>query len=121
MHPPPQKKKDIVDEVKEEVRKELEKKEEEVETVKGPEVSRPPGIPFINYSRNRFVDISNELFREYLYPNGAKITIHFPLKLFIAGDKSHRIFDADGLSYYIPLTWIGIVWKAKPGAPNFIM
>ena len=113
-------KKDIVEEVKEEVRKELAgKKEEKIE--KGPKDSRPPEIPFINYSRSRFVNINNELFREYLYPNGAKITIHFPLKLSIAGDKSHKIFDADGLSYYIPPNWIGIVWKAKPGAPNFIM
>jgi len=116
-----EKKKDIVDEVKEEVRKELEKKKEEVETVEGPEDSSPPGIPFINYSRFKFIDINSELFREYLYPNGAKITIHFPLKLSIAGNNTHRVFDASGLSYYIPPNWIGIVWKAKPGAPNFIM
>jgi len=111
-------KKDIIEEVKEEVRREMKK---EVKTEKDPEANIPQGIPFINYSRSRFIDINNELFREYLYPNGAKITIHLPLKLSIAGDKSHRIFDADGLSYYIPPNWIGIVWKAKPGAPNFIM
>lgn len=115
--------KDIVEEVKEEVEKELkERKEKEKKPTKGPQTDvKPIGNMFMNYSRLRFIDINNELFREYLYPNGAKITIHFPLKLSIAGDKTHRVFDADGLSYYIPPNWIGIVWKAKPGAPNFIM
>lgn len=111
-----EKKEDIVDKVKEEVEKELEEK-----TTVGPMDSKPPGIPFMNYSRLRFVDISNELFRKYLYPNGAQITIEFPLKLSIASDKTHRVFDTSGMSYYIPPTWIGIVWKAKPNAPNFIM
>ena len=113
-------KKDIVEGVKEAVKKELEEKKEK--TTKGPQPSiKPIGNMFMNYSRLKFIDINNELFREYLYPNGAKITIHFPLKLSIAGDRTHRVFDAEGLSYYIPPNWIGIVWKAKPGAPNFIM
>jgi len=115
-----EKKKDIVDEVKAEVEKELKQKRKE-ETVKGPEVNVSPGIPFINYSRLKFIDISSELFREYLYPNGAKITISLPLRLSIAQNNTHRVFDSEGLSYYIPPNWIGIVWKAKPGAPNFIM
>ena len=107
-------KKDIVEQVKEEVKKEMKK-------------SLKPGVPtpalpqFINASRFRFVDISSELFREYIYPNGSKLRIEFPLRLSVAKNNAHRLFDMGGLSYYIPPNWISIVWKAKPGAPNFIM
>lgn len=107
-------KKDIVEQVKEEVRKELKSRG------KSPKEPKLTGPQFINFTNYRFVDISFEIFREYIYPNGSKITINLPLKLSI--DKGiHRIFDASGLSYYIPPNWISIVWKSKPGAPNFIM
>jgi len=109
-------KKDIVEEVKEEVRKELKR------SVQPPtEEMKPVGVPFLNLSKYRFVDISSELFREYIYSNGSKMTIQYPLKLSVTQNNTHRIFDANGLSYYIPPNWISIVWKAKPGAPNFIM
>ena len=109
-------KKDIVEQVKEEVRKELEEKAKMQKEERKPRV-----IPFLNLSKFRFVDINSELFREYIYANGSKITINFPLKLAITNDRVHRVFDSSGLSYYIPPNWISIVWKAKPGAPNFIM
>jgi len=109
-----EKKKDIVEEVKEETEKELKK------TLK-PNVITPSLTQFINKSRYRFVNISSELYREYLYVNGAKIRINYPLRLSVAQNNAHRVFDASGLSYYIPPGWIGIVWKARPGAPNFIM
>ena len=109
-------KKDIVEQVKEEAKKELKRTlhPHEVET-------KAPGIPFLNLSRFRFIDISSELFREYIYPNGSKLTINNPLKLSVAKNNAHRLFDSSGLSYYIPPNWISIVWKARPGAPNFIM
>ena len=115
-----EKKKDIVDQVREETEKELGMKEGKlVETVIGPEDSRPPQEQFINATRLRFNNINNELYRQYLYPNGANITINFPLKLSIDNRNIHRVFDSTGLSYFIPPSWIGIVSKAKPGAPNF--
>jgi len=107
-------KKDIVEEVKEEARKELK------ETLK-PGVRTPPIPQFVNASRFRFVDITSELFREYVYPNGAKIRIDYPMRLSVAQNNAHRLFDMNGLSYYIPPGWISVVWKARPGAPNFIM
>ena len=109
-------KEDIVEEVKKEVAKEL---KETLQPLK--EERKPVGIPFLNLSKFRFVDITSELFREYIYANGSKITIHYPLKLSVANNNAHRVFDSAGLSYYIPPNWISIVWKAKPGAPNFIM
>jgi len=113
-------KKDIIEEVKEEVEKELREKRLE-KTVLPKEVdTKPPEIPFINMTRMKFVNISHELYRQYLYPNGANITINFPLKLHIDRGNVHRIYDASQLSYFIPPSWIGIVSKAKPGAPNFM-
>ena len=111
-----EKKKDIVEQVKEETEKELKDTLRPLE-----EESKPVGVPFLNLSKFRFVNISSELFREYIYANGSKITIHYPLKLSVASNNAHRVFDSSGLSYYIPPNWISIVWKAKPGAPNFIM
>ena len=108
------KEKDIVDEVEEEARKEIkESLKPGVKTLHLPE--------FVNASRFRFIDITSELFREYIYPNGAKIRIENPIKLSVAQNNAHRLFDMNGLSYYIPPGWISIVWKARPGAPNFIM
>jgi len=103
-----EKKKDIVEEVREEVEKELKER-------------KPMEIPFFNATNLRFVDINHELFRQYLYTNGANITINFPLKLSIDIKGVHRVFDASGLSYFIPPNWIAVVTKPKPGAPNFIM
>lgn len=107
-------KKDIVEEVKEEARKELK------DSLK-PGVQTPQLPQFINASRFRFIDITSELFREYIYPNGSKIRIEFPMKLNVAQNNSHRLFDMNGFSYYIPTGWISIIWKSRPGAPNFIM
>ncbi len=109
-------KKDIVEEVKEEVEKEL-----KGTPVVGPQDSRPPQIPFFNATNLKFMDISHEAYRQYLYPNGANITINFPLKLSIDRTKVHRVFDSTGLSYFIPPNWIAVVTKPKPGAPNFVM
>ena len=107
-------KKDEVEKAREETEKELK------ETVK-PGIQTPQLPQFINVSRFKFIDISFEMFREYVYPNGAKIRIDNPLRLSIANNNAHRLFDLNGLSYYIPQGWISIVWKARPGAPNFIM
>ena len=109
-----EKKKDIVDEVKEETEKELK------ESLK-PGIQTPRLPQFINASNFRFIDISFEMFREYIYPSGSKIVINNPLRLSVAKNNAHRLFDLNGLSYYIPPGWISIIWKAKPGAPNFIM
>jgi len=107
-------KKDIIEEVREETKKELKR------TLQ-PGVKTTPLPQFINLSKFRFINISSELFREYLYPNGAKIRINDPLRLSVSENNAHRAFDSNGLSYYIPPGWIGIIWKARPGAPNFIM
>ena len=109
-------KKDLVEEVREETEKEL-----KGTPVIGPKDSRVQQIPFFNATNLKFIDISHEVLRQYLYPNGANITINFPLKLSIDMKNNHRVFDSTGLSYFIPPNWIAVVTKPKPGAPNFIM
>ncbi len=108
---------------KSEVEKAREDTEKELK-LKGslkPVVSTPQLPQFINATNFKFINVSFELFREYVYPNGAKIRIIRPLKLSVTNNNTHRLFDSQGLSYYIPPGWISIVWKAIPGAPNFIM
>jgi len=131
------KKEDIVEQVREETRKFLEDKKKEGEEtgeeilrkvdvglkVSKPEQApqRPKEIPFFNATDLKFNDISHEQIRQYLFANGAKIGIEYPLKLGISRDNVHRVFDSTGLSYFIPPNWISIVTKPKPGGPDIIM
>jgi len=111
------KKKTEVEKAREETEKEL-----KGTPVVGPqEDTSPPQIRFFNATNLKFIDISHEVLRQYLYPNGANITINFPLKLSIDIKGIHRVFDSTGLSYFIPPSWIAVVTKPKPGAPDFIM
>jgi len=73
-------------------------------------------MELINKSGLEFVDISIEEWREYRFPNGDFVKIEHPLKIHVS-KKGHRIFDANGISHYIPRTFIHLKWK---GTPNFI-
>jgi hypothetical protein len=63
---------------------------------------------------------------EFLYCNsltyfqGDKIKIEFPLYLSVSKSGGHRLFDANGISHYVPPTWIHLTWKSKEGSPHFI-
>ena len=106
---------------KDEVEKAREETEKELKESLKPGIETAPLPQFINVSNFKFIDISFEMFREYIYPNGAKLRIEYPLRLSVAKNNAHRVFDMNELSYYIPPNWLAIIWKAKPGAPNFIM
>lgn len=68
-----------------------------------------------------FSDISSELYREYVFPNGDKLTIKNPLFLNVSSSGGHRLFTSDGTSYYIqPKEGWYISWKTKEGAKVFI-
>ena len=75
---------------------------------------------FKNATDLEFVDISSEQWREYQFLGGEKIRISAPLKLNVSENRGHRIFDANGISHYIPAGWIHLKWKVKNGAPNFV-
>ena len=75
--------------------------------------------PFVNKSSNVFSDISSEDYRSYTFPGGEVVTISKPLKLSVSAG-GHRLFDATGISHYVPKGWIHLKWKANEGQPNFV-
>ncbi|MEG3178728.1 hypothetical protein C8J44_3645 [Sphingomonas sp. PP-CE-3A-406] len=75
---------------------------------------------FNNASGLEFTDISSEQWREYQFLNGQAIRINSPLKLNVSASGGHRIFDAEGISHYVPAGWIHLKWTVKDGAPNFV-
>lgn len=77
-------------------------------------------MEFRNDSTNKFVDISSEAYRTYLYLGKGVVRIDNPLQLSISKSGGHRVFDADGNSHYIAPGWQQITWKARDGQPNFV-
>lgn len=75
---------------------------------------------FNNQSDLEFADISSEQWREYRFLGDETVRIEAPLKLNVSASGGHRIFDAAGVSHYIPAGWIHLMWAAKDGAPNFV-
>jgi len=76
-------------------------------------------MQFVNDSTNKFIDISSEEFRVYRFPGGDEVKIDGPLQLSIS-TGGHRLFDAEGVSHYIPKGWLHLKWKAKNGQPHFV-
>ena len=67
-----------------------------------------------------FHDISSEEFRTYNFPNGEIVMIMRPQYLNVSASGGHRVLDAEGFSHYIPAGWIHVLWRARPGYPNFV-
>lgn len=77
-------------------------------------------MEFHNASKSVFTDISSEQYREYEFESGKVVRIDAPLQLNISASGGHRIFDAGGVSHYIPKGWVHLSWRAKEGAPHFV-
>lgn len=79
-------------------------------------------IELKNESNNVFADISSEEYRTYTFGHidgVLEVTIKEPLRLSVS-NNGHRVFDASGVSHYIPKGWIHLSWKAKEGKPHFV-
>lgn len=76
-------------------------------------------VQFNNQSTNKFVDISSEATRTYVFPGGDEVTITNPTHLSVS-TSGHRLFDAQGTSHYVPKGWIHLKWVAKAGQPHFV-
>ena len=65
-----------------------------------------------------FVDISSELWREYVYPGEVCLHIDEPIQLNVKrrddGKDSHRIKDFCGCWWYVAPGWKAIRWACKP-------
>lgn len=76
---------------------------------------------FINGTKLHFSDLSDELFRVYVFPD-MEIRIEKPLRLNVTkkeGGDSHRVYDENGVSHYIPQGWRHLYWMVKPGQSSF--
>lgn len=76
-------------------------------------------VEFRNESANKFVDISSEESRAYTFPGGDIVHISNPQQLSVSAG-GHRLFDAQGNSWYVPKGWISLRWTAKQGQPHFV-
>jgi hypothetical protein len=77
-------------------------------------------IRFNNASNLNFTDISSEEYRTYHFTSGYTIRIDAPTLLNVSPSGGHRLFDASGMSHYIPKGWVHLKWKARPGSPHFV-
>lgn len=69
----------------------------------------------------QWIDVSNELWRKYKYPNGTIERYESPVALVIGskhrhwGGGGHRLVTADGLSHYVPPGWTRLTWQGLKG------
>lgn len=74
---------------------------------------------FINDTNYRFADISSESFRVYEFADKT-VRIEEPLALSVSQSGGHRIFDASGVSHYVPSGYRHLYWQVKEGKPHFV-
>lgn len=74
-------------------------------------------LEFRNASSKKFQSLESELARTYKFPDG-EVIIENPLWINV-GPGGHRVFDAQGVSHYIPKGWIHLSWTVKDGKPHF--
>lgn len=68
----------------------------------------------------KFVNISSEQWREYDFGEDGVVRIDSPLALNVSRSGGHRVWDADGVSHYVPKGWIHLRWLVKPDNPHFV-
>jgi hypothetical protein len=77
-------------------------------------------LGLINKSNRKFKDISSEEYRYYIFKDQEVVSIDDPCWLSIS-KSGHYILDKDGLCHFIPFGWLELCWKAKGGAPYFVL
>lgn len=74
-------------------------------------------------TKDKWNDITDELFREYLYDNGFVLRIEAPTALNVSesslGGHAHRVQTESGIGHYVAPGWKAIRWGVKPGRPQF--
>ena len=74
---------------------------------------------FRHETDHKWSNISSEQYRVYQF-NDKDIRIDEPLLLSVSQSGGHRIFDAFGVSHYIPGGYRHLFWQVKTGAPHFV-
>ncbi len=76
-------------------------------------------VELINKGRHEFIDVSSEMYRTYVFPNGEEFDIEEPQWLAVS-DSGHRVLDIQETSHFIPFGWIHLKWEVKTGEPHFV-
>lgn len=76
-------------------------------------------VKLINHGSYGFIDISSEISRTYVFPNGEEFDIEEPQWLAVS-DSGHRVLDINEISHFIPYGWIHLLWGVKDGEPHFV-
>ena len=76
---------------------------------------------FRSLASMNFHDISSEKYRTYVFENGSKVTIKDPLFLNVSKSGGHRVYDARGISHYIPYKWVHLYWESRQGEEHFTL
>ena len=75
---------------------------------------------FRNGTAHKFEDISSETYREYIFPDHT-VKINHPVALNVNfSSQGHRVFDAQGVSHYIPGGWRELKWEVGDDNPHFV-
>lgn len=62
-------------------------------------------------------DVSEESYREYVYPNGDILEVQQPVTLYITPTGGHRVVDMNGVTTIPARGWVGIRFKQANGQP----
>lgn len=75
---------------------------------------------FRNGTSHKFDDISSESYREYEFSDKT-VRIDNPVALNVNySSGGHRVFDAQGISHYIPSGWRDLRWEVDNDNPHFV-
>ena len=70
-----------------------------------------------------WLDISDELYRVYVYKDGSRYRVDGGIKLNVkkdpAGDKHRIIRDTNPGSIYVAAGWVAIEWQTKDASKPF--
>ena len=79
-------------------------------------------VDFKDALHREWTDISAELYRTYIFPDGTSLRIENPLRLFVSDSGGHRVFSGNdgGKCFYVRPSWAAIEWKVRAGKPHFV-
>jgi hypothetical protein len=89
------------------------------EIMKAKEQTKLTVADFKHETSHKWADISTEKYRVYEFSDKS-IRIDEPLTLSVSQSGGHRVFDAFGVSHYIPSGYRHLYWQVKDNQPHFV-
>jgi hypothetical protein len=75
-------------------------------------------MPQVAPNLPEFKDISKEVWRKYLFPDGSEVLINDPDGLYVSKSGGHQVLTRDGVVHYIPNRWIELTWYNEKDSPR---